>query len=94
MLYLGGQYEIVRWLIESGADVINIEDMNKDTPLSLAFRRKNADIAKLLMNHILSKESTKSTAEMISNLIRTVPDGIEKSTVEEIKLLIYSFVKQ
>ncbi|MBO7642352.1 MAG: ankyrin repeat domain-containing protein [Alphaproteobacteria bacterium] len=90
----GGQYEIVRWLIESGADVINIEDMNKDTPLSLAFRRKNADIARLLMNHILSKESTKSAAEMISNLIKTVPDGIEKSTVEEIKLLIYSFVKQ
>ncbi len=95
----GEQYEIVRWLIENGADV-NTKDVNADTPLSLAFRRRNVDsrrnaeIIRLLMNHILSKESTKSAAEMISHSIRTVPDDIKQLIVREIKRLIYSFVKQ
>lgn len=89
----GGQYEIVRWLIENGAD-IKTKDTKKNTPLILAFSRGHTDLMRFLMNHILSKESTESAAEMITDVVKAAPNDVCDKVKKDISTLIYDFVRQ
>ena len=85
-----GDIEKVNRALEQKLDVKNKDG---DTALSVAFRSKNSDSKRLLMNQLLSRESTENTAKVITDLMKSIPDHMYEQTAEKIKLLIYSAVK-
>ena len=84
--------DIAQCLINHGAK-LDVKNKDGDTALSVAFRSKNSDSKRLLMNQLLSRESTENTAKVITDLMKSIPDHMYEQAAEKIKLLIYSAVK-
>ena len=59
-----GCVDIVKWLLEKGAD-INIENRSGETPLHLARRLRREEVIKLLLDKQADKEAIKQPNQLI-----------------------------